>query len=188
MSATNNMQTFPKGDGYLDGAAKDERSISADWVPVQDLIDGVIVKEVRNVTKASGGYLTEVLRGEWLPDNAAVDQVFQRVLNPGHISGWHVHRTTTDRLFVNWGLVKIVLYDARAASPTHGRINTFTFGIARPALVVVPPGVWHAVQNVSSEPSALLNLVDEAYDYDDPDHWRLPLDTPEIPYSFQTAG
>jgi len=32
-------------------------------------------------------------------------------------------------------------------------------------------------------PSILVNLVDAAYSYDDPDHWRLPPDTPEIPYS-----
>jgi dTDP-4-dehydrorhamnose 3,5-epimerase len=40
------------------------------------------------------------------------------------------------------------------------------------------------VQNIGDGPAAVLNAVDRAYDYEDPDHWRLPADTPEIPYRF----
>ena len=54
----------------------------------------------------------------------------------------------------------------------------------RPALVTVSPGVWHAVANTSEEEAGLLNLVDQAYDYEDPDHWWLPMTTEKIPYSF----
>jgi dTDP-4-dehydrorhamnose 3,5-epimerase len=51
-------------------------------------------------------------------------------------------------------------------------------------LVVVPPGVWHGVQNTGSVPGLLLNVVDRAYCYEEPDHWRLPADTANIPYRF----
>jgi len=34
-------------------------------------------------------------------------------------------------------------------------------------------------------PGALLNLVDQVYAYDDPDHWSLPADTDQIPYTFE---
>jgi dTDP-4-dehydrorhamnose 3,5-epimerase len=44
--------------------------------------------------------------------------------------------------------------------------------------------VWHGVQNVHPGPSSVLNLVDRAYRYEAPDHWRLPPDTAEIPYRF----
>ena len=30
----------------------------------------------------------------------------------------------------------------------------------------------------------MLNMPSNAYDYEDPDHYRLPFDTPEIPYSW----
>jgi dTDP-4-dehydrorhamnose 3,5-epimerase len=113
-----------------------------------------------------------------------VDQVFQVMMNPGVISGWHTHQRTTDRLFVSHGVILIVLYDSRADSPTLGLVNEFRFGVARPALLTIPPGVWHAVRNLSAEPSILLNLTDCAYTYEDPDHWRLPLDTDKIPYRF----
>jgi dTDP-4-dehydrorhamnose 3,5-epimerase len=125
-----------------------------------------------------------VFRSDWFVDNLGVDQVFQNSLQPGAVSGWHAHRITTDRIFVNRGTLRIALYDARGASETHGMTNQFNLGEHRPTLVVVPPGVWHAVANPGHEVGALLNVVDRAYTYDDPDHWRLPIDTPLIPLRF----
>ena len=108
-------------------------------------------------------------------------------LAPGEVSAWHAHQTTRDRLFVSQGMLKIVLFDARKGSPTFGRLNELRFGTVRPALVTIPPGVWHGVQNLSGEPSCLLNLVDRAYQYEDPDHRRLPPRTAKIPYRFDDA-
>jgi dTDP-4-dehydrorhamnose 3,5-epimerase len=164
----------------LEGAARDRQSITAEWKPVtRDLIDGVVVQEIANVPKQQG-YLTEIYRGMW--DAAPVDQVFQVVLSRGGISAWHAHEVTTDRLFVASGLVRIVLYDARTDAPTCGRLNEFRFGTIRPALVTVPPRVWHGLQNLADGPSAVLNIVDIAYDYANPDHWRVPHDSKAIPF------
>lgn len=185
MQKPDSTAKFPFALGGLPEMQKDGQSITADWLPLQPLIEGVQVREVRNVAKPRGGLLTEVFRQDWGLDAGKIDQVFQNVLEPGQITGWHAHRDTTDRIFINWGLIKTVLYDGREQSPTHGRVNVFQFGLVRPALVIVPPGVWHAVQNVASTPSALLNLVDKAYQYEDPDHWRLPIETDLIPYRFK---
>jgi dTDP-4-dehydrorhamnose 3,5-epimerase len=170
-------------EGALEGATRDRQSITRDWEPLQSLIDGVAVREVRHVAK-DNGHLTEMWRDDWGLSPGGVAQVFQALIEPAGISAWHVHRTATDRLFANHGLVKIVLFDARAGSPTEGRVNVFRCGTIRPALIVVPPGVWHGVQNLGSEPALLLNLPDRAYQYEAPDHWRLPPDTDRIPYSF----
>ena len=171
----------------IEGAVKDRQSITADWIPLVEPIDGVRIREVRNVLK-DNGVLTEIFRLDWALDPGTVQQVFQVTLVPGGLSAWHTHRLSTDRLFVTHGQLKIVLFDGREDSPTRGRVNELRFGTVRPALVVVPPGVWHGVQNISSEPSSVLNIVDRAYRYEDPDHWRLPPDTPEIPYRFRTGG
>src|SRR4051812_14076519 len=175
---------FSPVDGFIAGAKKDRQSITVDWQFLVPLIDGVVTREVKHVVKSDGGWLTEVFRHDWLVDDLGVDQVFQNALPPGTVSGWHAHRITTDRIFVNRGTLRIALYDAREASPTYGMINQFTLGDHRPALVVIPPGVWHAVANPGNEVGALLNLVDRAYTYDDPDHWRLPIDTTLIPQRF----
>lgn len=168
----------------IDGMTRDERSVTRDWQLVtQRLIAGVAVHEVKNVPTGYG-FLTEVFRTDWALGGAGVDQVFQSVLEPGAISGWHAHAETTDRLFISQGRVRIVLYDSRRESPTHATINELSFGIVRPAVVVVPPRVWHAVENLAATPSVLLNVVDRAYAYERPDHYRLPLDSDQIPYRF----
>lgn len=176
---------FAPREGLIRGASRDGQSVRADWLPHQPEIGGVSVHETRNVTKGQG-YLTEIFRAEWMPDAAAVRHVFQVVLGPREASAWHAHAGTSDRLFVNSGSVRVVLYDARQASPSFGVVNEFRFGAHRPALLVVPPGVWHGIQNLLTETSSVLNLVDHAYSYEAPDHWRLPPDSPRIPYRFPT--
>lgn len=172
----------------LPGMTRDRQSITRDWQPVdQQLIDGVTVMETRNVPLGRG-YLTEIYRDDWRLQPSNIAQVFQSRFEPGAVSGWHAHSETTDRLFVAMGQMLIVLYDARRDSPTHGRLNQFRFGAIRPALVTIPPGVWHGVQNQGSTQSLLLNLVDRAYRYEEPDHYRLPLESIEIPFRFQTAA
>ena len=139
--------------------------------------------QITNVLTRNGS-LTEVWRRDWKLDDLPVGQVFQRILEPGATSGWHAHAVTTDRLFCASGRILLALYDARIDSRTHCKAIDFRLGMERPAVVVVPPGVWHGVKNIGSLPALFLNIVDVAYDYEDPDHYRLPIDTPLIPYEF----
>ena len=169
-------------DWLLEGAVKDAQSVNAGWEDVtQELIDGVKVREVKNLPTGYG-HLHELFRADWQLDDGRIEQVFQATLAPGRISAWHAHQRTVDRLFVNRGMIQIVLYDARKGSPTYGTINEFRYGELRPAMVTVPPKVWHGIRNVGNGPSSIINIVDIAYVYNDPDHWRLPPDSPEIPY------
>jgi dTDP-4-dehydrorhamnose 3,5-epimerase len=164
---------------------KNPQSVTPDWRFVDTpAIEGVATREVRHVP-VNTGYLTELVRTEWLPDNPRIDQVFQRVLDPGAISAWHRHAETTDRLFCSLGNILLVLYDGRPGSRTHGTVSEHRIGSLRPTLVVVPPGVWHGVKNVGLEPGVLINIVDRAYDYTDPDHWSIPWSEESgIPYRF----
>jgi dTDP-4-dehydrorhamnose 3,5-epimerase len=174
-------------EGALPGATRDRQSVTRDWQPQLDLIAGVTIKEVRNVQK-DNGYLTEMWRDDWALSGAPIAQVFQASIEPAGISAWHVHQNATDRLFANHGFLKVVLYDARAGSASHGRVNVLRCGTTRPMLIIVPPGVWHGVQNLGSTPALLLNLPDRAYTYESPDHWRLPHDSNQIPYSFASGA
>lgn len=165
----------------LEGAEKDAQSVTADWTVLRDPIDGVLLREVRPVIKDSG-WVTELYRRDWGLDTGGVDQAFQVTLHAGGLSAWHCHRNTTDRLTVNRGTVKIALYDDREGSPTRGRVNEFRLGERRPGLLVIPPEVWHGIRNIGPETASVVNLVDFAYAYEDPDHWRVPADHPGIPY------
>lgn len=168
----------------LPGATKDVQSITAAWeLSQRQLIEGVVIRHVKHVPKGNGS-LVELYRRDWAVDGLPVDQVFQVTLVPGGISAWHAHQFTTDRLFVSHGLVRVVLYDARDGSSTRGVLNEFKLGTLQPALLVVPPKVWHGVQNIASECATVVNLVDRAYEYEDPDHWRVPEDSPDVPFAW----
>lgn len=173
-----------KEEWRLNGNTKDNQSITRDWTSsTETLIEGVRLREVRNVIKPNG-ILTELYRKDWQLDELPIEQVFQVQINPGAVSAWHAHELTTDRLFAISGVLLVVLYDARQASPTYRQVNEFRCGFARPGLVTVPPGVWHGVCNIGRESATLVNMVDRAYCYEDPDHWRVPSDSREVPYSF----
>ena len=171
-------------DWKLPEATRDQQSITSDWeLTTIDLIDGVVLKEVKNVPK-SEGHLVELFRADWSLPGDGIAQVFMVSHPPGSVSAWHAHPTTTDRLFIVVGMARIVLYDARTDSSTYGRINEFKLGHLRPGLVVVPPKVWHGVQSIGTSDAIVVNMVDRAYDYEDPDHWRVPPNSPEVPYSW----
>jgi dTDP-4-dehydrorhamnose 3,5-epimerase len=42
--------------------------------------------------------------------------------------------------------------------------------------------------NIGDTPGIVVNLPDTAYSYEDPDHWRLPADSSEIPVRFDPSG
>ncbi|MBF5003507.1 cupin domain-containing protein [Diaphorobacter caeni] len=172
-------------DEWLFSGCKDSQTTYADWSLARGVqIHGVQSKQITNVLTDDGS-LTEIYRKDWQLDDLPVEQIFQKIMSPGSVSAWHAHRRATDRLFCGYGRVKVVLYDARKHSPTQGLLTVHRLALERPTLLVVPPGIWHGVQTVSDSPAIVINAVDIAYSYEDPDHWRLPPDSPEIPYQFK---
>ena len=146
-------------------APKDSPSVTPEWSPVRTkAIDGVVAREVKHVL-TDNGVLLELLRSEWLGTSSKVDQVLLRTIDSGGVSAWHVHRSTTDRLFCVGGRALVVLYDARKASPTHGTVAEYRVGPHRPTLLIVPPGVFHGVKAIGAEAAVLINMVDAAYAY-----------------------
>ena len=133
------------------------------WDPVQwDLIPGVKLFETKNVMTGYGR-LVEIYREDWGLDDEPVRQVFQSTLNPGEGSAWHAHGDARDRLFVNSGAMRIILYH----SPSRV-VNVFTLGEHRPGLVIIPKGVWHGILNVGPTESSVINLVSHEYDTQNP--------------------
>jgi len=167
----------------LAGARKDGPQVTSEWQKIHQSIDGVLVREVLHVPR-DHGVITEIYRPDWDGTGLPVVHIYQSRLFPGAIGAWSCHAKTVDRLFINQGHVKLVLFDGREDSPSHGRVMELHVGDARPAFVVLPIGVWHGLQNLGSTDALMLNMPSRAYDYDDPDHFRLPYDSPEIPYSW----
>lgn len=171
----------------LPGAQKDSQLVTPQWEMLREPIEGVHLHEVRHVPR-DHGIITEIFRPGWDPTGLPVAQIYQSRLYPGAIGAWSCHMKNVDRLFINQGNVKLVLFDGRENSPTFRRINEYHVGDARPAMMVIPIGVWHGLQNLGAADALMLNFPTRSYDYEDPDHYRLPFDTPEIPYSWSGAG
>ena len=166
---------------------KDAQLVTPDWQSVRTPIAGVSWREVKHVP-GTQGVLTEIFRPEWDPSGMPIVQVYQIRLLAGAISAWHCHRHTADRIFVGQGLAVLALFDDRDDSPTRGLINEFHIGELRPTLVVIPAGIWHGLQNLGGGECVYMNLPCEPYNYADPDHYRLPADTSEIPYQWRRTS
>lgn len=171
----------------LPGAKKDEQLVTSEWQAIAAGIDGVTIREVLHVPR-DHGVITEIYRPAWDPSGLPVVHIYQSRLYPGAIGAWSCHTKSIDRLFVNQGHLKVVLFDGREESPTFGRVVEVHAGDARPAFIVLPTGIWHGLQNVGTADALVLNFPTRAYDYEDPDHWRLPYDTDQIPYTWRARG
>jgi dTDP-4-dehydrorhamnose 3,5-epimerase len=165
------------------GATKDGHHVTEDWTLLRDGIAGVELREIHNLI-TQNGVMTEVFRADWGVGVGSVEQLIHVTLRAGVISAWHMHRQKTDHLMVVSGAIKAALFDGREDSPTNERIEVFHLSPMRPTLIVIPPGVWHGLQNLDATPSSFVNFFDHAYDHEDPDDWRLPIDAEEIPYRF----
>ena len=65
--------------------------------------------------------------------------------------------------------------------PTRGATQVVRMGIAGPVMVIVPPGVFHALRNESGVPAGYVNVIDQVYVATDPDNWRLPASSKDAP-------
>jgi dTDP-4-dehydrorhamnose 3,5-epimerase len=157
--------------------------MSPEWARREELIMGVTTREVKNIVTGNG-ITTELFRKDWGIVGGEVTAMIHVTLRPGAVSAWHMHKLKTDHLFTVAGALRAVLYDDRADSPTRGKVDVLNLSPMRPTLVVIPPGVWHGMKVLGNEPGSFVNFFDREYDYEDPDDWRLPADTTEIPYQF----
>ena len=164
---------------------KDRAHINEDWVIDRRLIDGVAVREVRSVITANS-VTTEICRSDWGIVDGTIEQTIHVAMRGGAVSAWHQHRHRWDYLFGIGGHLRVILFDPREKSPTRGQVDIFHLSPQRPQLLAVPPSVWHGVQNLSNDVSSFVNLFNKRYEYADPDEWRLPPDTDQIPYAFRS--
>lgn len=147
-----------------------------------ELIEGVRVKPLR-VVPDERGRLMEMLRCD---DDLFIKfgQSYMTTAYPGVVKGWHYHKLQTDHFVTVKGMIKLVLYDSRADSPTRGRVNEFFMGEHNPILVQIPPYVLHGFKCVSETEAMVINFPTEPYRYEDPDEFRVPPHDPGIPYDW----
>lgn len=139
----------------------------------QKLIDGLRFRPTRPVSHEDGS-LAEIARTDWAEIDAPIVQVHVTTTQPGRTRAWGLHQYSTDRLFVVRGLVSIVVFDGRHLSPTYGQVNEFKVSERNPALLVIPPDLYHGWKVIGTEEAFIINMPTSAYRHDEPDALDLP--------------
>jgi len=146
------------------------------------MIHGVTVRKLR-VIPDERGYLMEMLRSDW-DEFQRFGQVYVTAVYSGVVKAWHYHKVQTDHFICVQGMAKVALYDGREDSPTYSEVNEFFMGHLNPILLKIPPGVIHGFKGIGEGTTLIVNVPTELYNYEDPDEYRLPPHTDEIPYDW----
>jgi len=165
----------------IPGSTQDPQTVTSAGEKVTPLIHGVLQR--KSVVHTDGrGELGEIYDPRWgLIDDPLV-YAYYSMIRPGAVKGWVYHRLQSDRFYVISGFLKVVLFDPRAGSPTKGMINELFITERDRSLLVIPPLVVHAVENIGTIDCFQLNLPTVAYNHVTPDKYRVPPDA--VPYQF----
>jgi dTDP-4-dehydrorhamnose 3,5-epimerase len=164
----------------LDVLRAKSSAVDSGGQPSQQLIDGLGFRPVRPVPHEDGT-LAEIVRADWPEVDDEVVQVHLTTTYPGRVRAWGLHQRSTDRLFVVKGLISIVVFDGREDSPTYGTLNEFKVSERNPALLVIPPNLYHGWKTIGVDEAFVLNMPTSMYKYDQPDALDLPYDCAEAP-------
>ncbi len=162
---------------------KDAQSVTPQGVRVAPIIEDVVIHRIPP-QEDERGEIVEIWNQAWPGLDEPVVHVYKVTTRPGKTRAWQMHRNQDDRLFVSRGRLRFGLYDDREGSPTRGMLSVFTLSDHQRAMVRIPRGVWHGVQNVGEGDGVFINLPTNPYRYEDPDKYRLPLKNDLIPFDF----
>lgn len=129
------------------------------------MIDGVRVEPLRQIPDERGKVM-HMLRCDdpWFEQ---FGEIYFSVVYPGVVKGWHRHRVMTLNYAVIVGSIKLVLFDDRPGSPTHGELQELVVGDGNYALVKVPPGIWNGFKGLGAQPAFVANCATHPHDPDE---------------------
>jgi dTDP-4-dehydrorhamnose 3,5-epimerase len=80
-------------------------------------------------------------------------------------------------------MIKLVLYDMREGSPTHGTLQELFIGEDNHCLVHIPPGIANGSKSLSSPYALLCNVASEPHN-PNLKYLRIDPNSGEIPYDW----
>jgi len=165
---------------------QDDQTVTPEGDPVAALPEGVAVRELKTHIDDRGA-LWELLDPRWEFSDDPLTYAYAFEVRPGKVKAWNVHREHEDRYTMLHGELVVVLYDDRPESPTQGLVSEVFMSQYHRSALRIPIGVWHGVHNIGQTTATLVNFPTALYHHERPDKFRLPVDSPEIPYTFKTS-
>lgn len=130
--------------------------------------------------RAKANHAESLALAEFFEGAPVAQMNFSVVDASGHVKGLHYHLNQEDIwFFPPPSKAKVVLYDIRKDSPTHGRTQVIVAGGGQDLLVRIPAGVAHGYRPLTN-PCSLLYIVTETFDPSSPDEFRIAWDHPAI--------
>ncbi len=125
-------------------------------------IHGVIITPLRQIPDERGKVMHMLRSND--PHFIQFGEIYFSVVNPQVVKAWHIHTEMTLNYAVVKGMIKLVLFDDRDGSQTHGTVQEIFLGEDNYSLVTIPPLVWNGFKGISHEPSIVANCATIPHD------------------------
>ena len=145
-------------------------------------IEGVIVQPLMQIADNRGSVLHMMTRDSKFL--IQFGEVYFSEIHSGKIKAWKRHKKKIQNLTVPINKIRLVIYDNRSSSSTHGKIVEYEVG--RPdhyCLVHIPPMLWYGFQTLGDQTALIANCADQPHDPEETE--SLPIDSNEIPYQWK---
>lgn len=126
------------------------------------MIEGVNVVPLRQIIDERGKIMHMLKATD--PHFEKFGEIYFSCAWPGVVKGWHIHQRMTVNNAVMVGHAKLVLYDGRPASPTHGEIMELFIGEDNYCLVQIPPGIANGYKAYGDKLVIMANCATEPHD------------------------
>ena len=129
------------------------------------MIEGVKIIPLKKILDERGKVMHMLKRTD--PHFIEFGEIYFSCAWPGAIKAWHIHKSMTINNAVIWGHAKLVLYDLRENSSTHGELMELFIGEDNYCLVQMPPGIANGYKPYGDKMVILANCATEPHTPDE---------------------
>jgi len=144
------------------------------------MIEGVQIKELKKIADERGSIMHMMKADDKM--FTKFGEIYFATAYPGVIKGWHIHKKQEQNYAVIKGMIKLVIYDIRKNSKTHGKLEEIFMGDLDYKLVKIPIGVANGWKCIGTDTAILANLSDLPHEVGEMD--RIEPFSKEIPYNW----
>jgi dTDP-4-dehydrorhamnose 3,5-epimerase len=126
------------------------------------MIGGVVITPLRRIPDERGTIYHMLKSTD--PHFIQFGEIYFTTIYRNVIKGWHKHQEMTLNYACIFGRIKLVLFDDRDASPTHGAIVEIFLGPDNHSLVTIPEDVWNGFKGMSDPFAIVANCATHPHD------------------------
>lgn len=126
------------------------------------MIDGVQIIPLKRIPDERGTIMHMMRATD--PHFQQFGEIYFSTIYRNVIKGWHLHNEMTLNYACIYGRIKLVLYDEREGSPTHGELMEIFLGPDNYSLVIIPPQVWNGFKGMSEPFAIVANCCTHVHD------------------------